>query len=152
MATVCVFTATILYANASWATYQGSVSSCNIFTICKICFYFYCDFLQMLLGLINYQGSMSSRNILFLWITQVHTQTLNTHARSPLWIHVRKPYPYEHLRKTVPAHLETDEVTTGASLSTGTSPTTESTMPLNPRINPGKCEHPCQVEDLNPDE
>jgi len=38
----------------------------------------------------------------------------------------------------------------GASLSTGTSPTTESIAPLNPGINPGKCEHPCQVEDLNP--
>jgi hypothetical protein len=64
----------------------------------------------------------------------IHTQTL----------------PYEHLRRTVPTDLEIYEVTTGASLSTGTSPTTESIAPLNPGINPGKYEHPCQVEDLNP--
>jgi hypothetical protein len=32
--------------------------------------------------------------------SQSTTQTLNTHAHSPLWIHVRKPYPYEHLRRT----------------------------------------------------
>jgi hypothetical protein len=50
----------------------------------------------------------------------------------------------------MPAHLEIDEVPTGASLSTGTSPTIESTMSLNPRINPEKCEHPCKAEDLNP--
>jgi hypothetical protein len=33
----------------------------------------------------------------------------------------------------------------------GTSPTIESIMPLNLKINPGKYEHPCQVEDLNLD-
>jgi hypothetical protein len=43
---------------------------------------------------------------------------------------------------------EIDEVTIGASLSTGTSSTTEST--LNPGINLEKCEHSCQVENLNP--
>jgi hypothetical protein len=47
------------------------------------------------------------------------------------------------------AHLEIDEVTTGASPSTGTSPTIESVTPLNPRIKPEKCDYPCQVEDLN---
>jgi hypothetical protein len=51
---------------------------------------------------------------------------------------------------TEPVDLEIHEVTTGASLSTGTSPTTESIAPLKPRINPEKCEHPCQVKDLNP--
>jgi len=51
----------------------------------------------------------------------------------------------------VPAHLEIDEVTAGASLWKGVSPTTESTTPLNPEINPGKYEHTCQVKDLNPD-
>jgi hypothetical protein len=66
--------------------------------------------------------------------------------------HVRKTYPYKHLRRTEPVDLEIYEVTTGASLSTGTSPTTESIAPLNPEINSRKCEHPCQVEDLNPDE
>jgi hypothetical protein len=50
-----------------------------------------------------------------------------------------------------PTNLEIDEGTTSASLSTGMSPTTERIMPLNPRINPGKCEHPCQVGELNPD-
>jgi len=45
---------------------------------------------------------------------------------------------------------EIDEVTTGASLSTGMSPTTERIASLNPGINPGKYEYPCQVGDLNP--
>jgi len=49
-----------------------------------------------------------------------------------------------------PANLEIDEVTTGASLSTDMSPTTESIAALNPGINPEKCEHLCQVGDLNP--
>ena len=38
----------------------------------------------------------------------------------------------------------------GASLSTGTSPTTEKIVPLNSGINPEKYEHPYQVKDLNP--
>jgi hypothetical protein len=50
---------------------------------------------------------------------------------------------------TEPPDLEIHEVTTGASLSTGMSPTTESIAPLNPVINPGKGEHPCEVDDLN---
>jgi hypothetical protein len=50
----------------------------------------------------------------------------------------------------VPAHLEIDEVTIGVSLLMGTLPTTGSTTPLIPKINLGKYEHPCQVEDLNP--
>ena len=53
---------------------------------------------------------------------------------------------YEHLRRTEPADLEIHEVTIGVSLLMGMSPTTESIAP----INPGKYEHPCQVEDLNP--
>jgi hypothetical protein len=57
---------------------------------------------------------------------------------------------YEHLRKTIPTHLEIDEITTNGSLSTGTSSTTENTTLLNPRINPKKYEHLCQVDDLNP--
>jgi hypothetical protein len=51
------------------------------------------------------------------------------YVHSSPWTHVRKPYPYERLRKTVPAHLEIDEVTTGASLSMETSPT----IPMNTR-------------------
>ncbi|XP_021309936.1 uncharacterized protein LOC110432953 [Sorghum bicolor] len=49
-----------------------------------------------------------------------------------------------------PTDLEIHEDTTGASLSTETSPTTESITLINPRINLGKCEHLCQVSDLNP--
>ena len=48
-------------------------------------------------------------------------------------------------------NLEIDEVTTGMSLSTETSLTTKSTMPLNSGINLEKCEFPCQVKDLNLD-
>jgi hypothetical protein len=55
------------------------------------------------------------------------------------------PYPYEHLRRTEPADLEVDEVTTGASLLTGTSRTTKRIAPDNPGINPGKCKRPYQV-------
>ena len=48
------------------------------------------------------------------------------------------------------ADLEIRKVTTDASLLTGTSPATESTASLNPKINSGKYEHSCQVGDLNP--
>jgi len=98
------------------------------------------------------QGSIWTQTLeakFFLRITQVQTQMLNTHAHSTLWTHIRKPYLYEHLQKTVLAHLEIDEVTIGASLSMGTSPTTKRIVPLNPEINPEKCEHPCQAGDLN---
>jgi hypothetical protein len=60
------------------------------------------------------------------------------------------PTSYEHLRRTELADLEIHELTIGISLSTGTSPITESIAPLNPRINLKKYKHPCQVEDLNP--
>jgi hypothetical protein len=56
---------------------------------------------------------------------------------------------YEHLRRTELVDLEIHEVSTGASLSTETSPTTESIVPLNPEINPEKYDHPCQVENIN---
>ena len=68
----------------------------------------------------------------------------------PLWIHIRKLYLYEDLRRIEPTNFEIDEVTTDVLLSTGTSPTTESVAPLNPKINSEKYEHPCQVENLNP--
>jgi hypothetical protein len=80
----------------------------------------------------------------FLRITRVQTQTLTTRTHTHPYEHTRKPYPYEHLQKIVPTHLEIDEVTIGVSLSTRTSPTTESTTPLNLGINPIKYEHPCQ--------
>ena len=50
--------------------------------------------------------------ILFLRVHST-TQTFNTNAHSPLRTHARKPYPYEHLRRTEPADLEVHEVTTG---------------------------------------
>jgi hypothetical protein len=49
------------------------------------------------------------------------------------------------------ANFEIVEVTTGTSLSMGTSPTTERIASLNPGINPEKYTHSCQVENLNPD-
>ena len=70
----------------------------------------------------------------FFEITRYNSDTYNARALTPLWTHVRKPYPYEHLQRSSRQILEIDEVTTCASLSTGTSPTTECTMPLNPRI------------------
>jgi hypothetical protein len=36
----------------------------------------------------------------FFKMTQYNANAHNTQAQSPLWIHVRKPYPYEHLRRT----------------------------------------------------
>jgi hypothetical protein len=56
---------------------------------------------------------------------------------------------YGHLQKTKPVDLEIHKVITGASLSTGTSSTAESIASLNPGINLGKYEHPCQIDDLN---
>jgi hypothetical protein len=50
--------------------------------------------------------------------------------------------PISTSEKTVLAHLEIDKVNTGASLSTGTSPTTESTTLLNLRIKSRKMRAP----------
>ena len=79
--------------------------------------------------------------------TYTHTTRTHTHPYEYMYTNLT---PYEHLRRIEPADLEIHKVTTGALLSTGTSLTTERITPLNPRINPGKYEHPCQVEDLNP--
>jgi hypothetical protein len=70
--------------------------------------------------------------------------------------HTSNSHLYEHTYTNLTyisiasAHLEIDGVTIGVSLSTETSPTTESTTPLNPEINLEKYEHPCQVEGLSP--
>jgi hypothetical protein len=56
----------------------------------------------------------------------------------------------EHLRRTEPANHEIHEITTGASLWTVTSPTTENIALLYPRTNLEKCEYR-QVENLNLD-
>jgi hypothetical protein len=56
---------------------------------------------------------------------------------------------YEHLRRTELVDPEIHEVSIGASLSTETSPITESIVPLNLEINPEKYEYPCQVENIN---
>lgn len=69
------------------------------------------------------------RNIVlfFLRITQCNAETHDTHAYSPLWIHIRKLYPNEYLRRTESAAIKIHEVTTITSLSIGISTTTERT-------------------------
>ena len=46
------------------------------------------------------------------------------------------PTPMSTSERLSPAYLEVNEVTTDASLLTGTSPTTERIAPDNPEINP----------------
>ena len=70
----------------------------------------------------------------FFEITQYNSDTHNARILTPLWTQIRKPYPYDHLRRLSRQILEIDEVTIGVSLSTRTSPTTKCTTPLNPRI------------------
>jgi hypothetical protein len=62
---------------------------------------------------------------IYMRITQYIGDNHNTRTLIP--IHTRKLYLYEHLRRLCRQILKIDEVTTGASLSTGTSPTTECT-------------------------
>jgi hypothetical protein len=56
---------------------------------------------------LRYHTPTSPLNILhchtpffFLRFTQYNADAHNTYAHSFLWIHIRKPYPYEHLRRT----------------------------------------------------
>ena len=70
------------------------------------------------------------RFLFFIFRLHSTTQILTTHAHLALRAHKRKPYFYEHLRKLSRQILKIDEITTSASLSTRTSPTTESTRPL----------------------
>jgi hypothetical protein len=70
---------------------------------------------------------MDHHSLFFFSELHSTSETLTTHAHSSLWIHARKPYPYKHLRRLCRQILKIDEVTTDASLSTGTPPTTEST-------------------------
>jgi hypothetical protein len=85
----------------------------------------------------------------FFFVRPSYSQTLTyTSAHSLLWMHTLLWAPPKN--RVGPSNLEIDEGTTSALLSTGLPPTTERIMPLNPRINPGKCEHPCQVGELNP--
>ena len=69
---------------------------------------------------------MGSDVFLIRYSQRAHTHTpMNTRTQTlPLWASF----------KTEPANLRDYEVITGASLSTGTSPPTECTTPLNPRI------------------
>jgi hypothetical protein len=77
---------------------------------------------------------------------------MNTHTQIlPLWA-LSKDCASTSRRSTKSPqapHLEIDEVATGASLSTGRSSTTKSTVSLNHEINSEKYEHPCQVKNLN---
>jgi len=65
---------------------------------------------------------------------------------------LHKSYLYKHLRKTEPANHEIHEVTTGVSLSTEMSATTESIAQINPKINLEKYKHLYQVEHFYPNE
>jgi len=58
------------------------------------------------------------------------TQTRTTHAHSHPMNTRTQTLSYEHLRRPSQQILEIDEVITGASLSTGTSPTIECTSPI----------------------
>jgi hypothetical protein len=60
----------------------------------------------------------------------------------PLWT-------YRYANPTPMSTFEIHEVTTDASLLTRKSPTTQSTTPIDPGINPKKYKHTYQVEDLN---
>ena len=74
--------------------------------------------------------------LIFFWDYTVqlrHSQCTHTHTHTPMNTRTQT-LPLWASSKTEPKILEIDEVTTGASLSTGTSPTTECTTPLNPRI------------------
>jgi hypothetical protein len=77
----------------------------------------------------------------FFLRTQYNADAHKNARTNTLWTRTHTPYLYEHLRRTETTYLEVDEVTTGASLLTDTSPTTESIAPLNP----DKCKHQCQV-------
>ena len=71
---------------------------------------------------------LSKYDFFSLFLLELHStrQILTTHVHLPLWIYVRKPYPYEHLRKIEPTDHEIYEITTDASLSTETSSITAS--------------------------
>ena len=75
----------------------------------------------------------SKRYWVFLDYTiQLRTsQRIHTHPYEHTYAN---PTPYEHLRRLIRQILEINEVGTGASLSTRTSPTTKCTTPLNPKI------------------
>jgi hypothetical protein len=92
--------------------------------------------------------SMSIFERLCRHISRLMKSTQAAHTLTPMNT-CTQTLPYKHIRNTVPAHLEIDEVTVRTSLSTGTSPTTETTTSLNPGINTEKYEHRYQIEDLN---
>ena len=75
----------------------------------------------------------SKRYWVFLDYTiQLRTsQRIHTHPYEYTYANLT---PYEHLRRLSRQILEINEVTTGTSLSTRTSPTTECTTSLNPKI------------------
>ena len=73
-------------------------------------------------------------HILITNCTQNNSDIYNARIPTPLWTRVRKLYSYEHLRILSRQIFKIDKVTTGTSLSTETSPTTEYATPLNLRI------------------
>jgi hypothetical protein len=95
--------------------------------------------------------SSSSVHLLRLFLIYTVQRGRPQHVRTLTPINARTQIlPYERLRRTESADLEIHEVSTGVSLSTKTSPTTESIAPLNPKINLEKYEHSYQVKNLNP--
>ena len=77
--------------------------------------------------------------------TSKHLQTrAHTHPYKCMYAHFTPMSTSEEPSWTGKISRLTKSPQTGVSLLTGTLPTTESIMPLNPRINPGKYEHPCK--------
>jgi hypothetical protein len=68
----------------------------------------------------------------FFLITQYNTDTHNAYTLIPMNARMQTLLSYEYLERLGRQILEIDEVTTYASLSTGTSATTKNTIPLNP--------------------
>ena len=46
------------------------------------------------------------RVLAYIFLVQYNADAHNMHAHSPLWTHVHKSYPYEHLRMTGLADLD----------------------------------------------
>jgi len=109
------------------------------------------DFPRFLEWLTIWDGGSTRYNTWFFLRDPITDTDAHIQERTPTPINARmQPLPLWAPPKNQvgPANLEIEEVTTGASLSTSTLPTTESIALLNLGINPEKYEYPCQVKDL----
>lgn len=75
----------------------------------------------------------------------------NMHVRSSLRTYTLNPTNMSIFKRLSRQILENDEVTTGTSLSRGTSPTTENTTSVKFWNKSRKCEHQHRVKDSNRD-